>query len=150
MGQEAPDPKDPAMALERLEALRALGGLSFGRQAAPDLPAGWVWLEARSGGEARRFPVDDEYGDADPRRPLLCLALVLRERDFWRETSDYLEWCADQALEPGHEALRRAYMYLAEAFRWLEACLGPLPPCPAGAMDWELDAGLVQVLRRAG
>lgn len=137
----------------------------------PDLEAFAAWMKARSitarpsgrphalaedGAveilvEAPKQPVlsviaFDEYGDARPGNPWLCLALVGLAFEGVKEEADFDSWARSELLTPDGIA-RDLYEDTLAARETFLARHGELPD-PFAPMDVELNAGAAQLLRR--
>jgi hypothetical protein len=136
----------------------------------PDLEAFAAWMKARaltarpSGRphalaeegaveilvEAPKQPVlsvvaFDEYGDARPGNPWLCLALVGLAFEGVEEEPDFERWARSELLTPD-EAARAVYEKTIAARETFLARHGEMPD-PFAPMDVELNAGAAQLLR---
>lgn len=88
--------------------------------------------------------VFDEYGDARPDSPLLCLLVI--QREIWEvEEHDFAGWVRAHSLniEP---QLERIYATNRHTAAKIGHALGNIPNV-IGSLDWELNAGAVQYLR---
>lgn len=103
--------------------------------------------------EAPRQPVIpvivfDEYGDARPGNPWLCLALVRLAFEAVEEEADFQDWARAEMLTPD-ETAQQVYDETVEARAGFLTRHGDMPD-PFAPMDVELNAGAAQLLRKLG
>ena len=90
--------------------------------------------------------VDDEYGDLREGNQLLCLNLVLRELEAYKESEDLLQWCRWKHLDPVAPDCLAYYQRLDLISSTILEKTGPIQS-PIADMEWELNAGAAQALR---
>jgi hypothetical protein len=94
-----------------------------------------------------RVTVFDEYGDARPDNPLLCLLLIDDEFAELADADGVAAWARAHGLDPGLAAIEAIHASNSRAQRQFHKSYGPIPQVLA-AMDWQLNAGAAQYLRR--
>lgn len=113
--------------------------------AAAAVSADAVRLRFTSLDVAAEITVFDEYGDARHDDLMLCLLLI--QREFWElEDHDFAGWAKANGLAAG-PAEEQIYNQNRTAARAITGALGEIPDV-IGPMDWQLNAGAVQVLRK--
>ena len=90
--------------------------------------------------------VDDDYSDLKYNNHLLTLYLVLRELDYYSDSSDYILWCKEHLLEPENKQVISYYRSLGSNYRDIEKILGKIDS-QISDYDFELNAGAAQELR---
>ena len=137
-----------AAAITRLKAFMAAHALEIASAPADPDPGGLdaVTLVISAPGQpALRITVRDEYGDARPDNPALCLALLdMQFRELSDAGGEMARWAIAEGLDPAktradfeqNEAARAAFL----------AAYGPIPDVVSD-LDWQLNAGAAQALR---
>jgi len=72
--------------------------------------------------------------------------LVLRELEIYKESTDFLDWCKTQDVNPDSNELRTYYQELAGIYNEVESKLGKIDS-QISDLDFQLNAGTVQELR---
>ncbi len=98
-------------------------------------------------GGTAEFVLDDEYGDGRPDRPALCLALLRHSLNTMSDELNADQWARAINWHAPSEQIQQAWTANAASEQAFADALGPLPDLIA-PMDWELNAGLAQALRR--
>jgi len=92
--------------------------------------------------------INDEYDDLLDKNPLLNLLLVLAELSFIDESTDFLNWCAENDVNASSEKLR---MYYNEILVFVTKFKTYFPEgiidCFISDLDFQLNAGAAQYLR---
>lgn len=92
--------------------------------------------------------IKDEYADLLHNNPLLNLLLVLNELSMIAESTDFLNWCAENDVDARSEALRTYYQDIL-GFVTLFKTFFPKGEidCFISDLDFQLNAGAAQYLR---
>ena len=93
--------------------------------------------------------IDDEYGDFDPKKQLLCIYLVLRALEDYEEASDYLQWCLHHALEASDSSWLSYFRNLTKAYDQIKAKLGAINSF-ISSLDYQLRSGAFAELVEMG
>ena len=94
-----------------------------------------------------RITVFDEYGDARSGDPFLCLVCLAYEFDGLSDPGSLEAWAAENGLDPEAPAVEALFRRNTEARRIFLERHGA-PPDRVTCLDWQLNAGLAQALRR--
>jgi len=89
--------------------------------------------------------VDDEYGDFDGQKQLLCLFLVLRSLEDYKDENDYLKWCSLYGLNPAEDKWLSYYRVLAKTYREIVSVIGE-PDSYINSLDYQLRSGAFSAL----
>jgi hypothetical protein len=100
-----------------------------------------------TGGYTWSLFVDDEYGDFNERQPLLCLYLVLRALEDYKDEHDFLKWCNLYGLSPDDVTWLTYYRGLAKSYREIVTVLGEPDSC-INSLDYQLRSGAFSALLR--
>tara|TARA_R110001632_G_scaffold199060_2_gene321448 strand:+ start:15768 stop:16205 length:438 start_codon:yes stop_codon:yes gene_type:complete len=95
------------------------------------------------------FYVEDEYGDIKYNYPLLNLCLVLRELEFYAESSDYLVWCQDRYFDPENNSILAHFKNLKTVYQSVEKIIGKIESYISN-WDFEMGSGASWELRKKG
>jgi hypothetical protein len=68
-----------------------------------------VPMELKIGDKTYTVHVIDEYNDLNYYNQLLNFVLVFRELELINDSTDYLDWCKQQALKVNNDALSNYY-----------------------------------------
>jgi hypothetical protein len=143
-------PADDGHAGRRLNAFIAEHELTITLEAPdPDLGGfdGVVLVVSASGNPDLRITLFDEYGDARPDNPALCLALLnMQFRELGDAGGEMKRWAIAEGLDPGALKTREAFAQNEAAHVAFLAAYGPIPDVVTD-LDWQLDAGPAQALR---
>lgn len=94
-----------------------------------------------------RLTLFDEYGDARPDNPALCLALLnMQFRELGDAGGEMRRWAIAEGLDPAAAATRQAFAQNEAAHAAFLAAYGPIPDVVTD-LDWQLNAGPAQALR---
>ena len=100
------------------------------------------------GSSCYQLYVYDEMADLSDTNPLLNLCLVLMALEDYQEEPDFLAWCRLYGLSTAEPAFRQWHMDLRTLYPELEKRLGNKIEPFISQLDWELNAGAAQELRR--
>ncbi|WP_417478500.1 hypothetical protein [Maricaulis sp.] len=96
---------------------------------------------------ALRITVRDEYGDARPDNPALCLALLdMQFRELSDASGEMARWAIAEGLDPAAARTRADFEQNEAARAAFLAAYGPIPDVVSD-LDWQLNAGAAQALR---
>ncbi|WP_339741330.1 hypothetical protein [uncultured Maricaulis sp.] len=96
---------------------------------------------------ALRITVFDEYGDARPDNPALCLALLnMQFRELGNAGGEMGRWAIAEGLDPAAAKTQTAFAQNQAAHAAFLAAYGPIPDVVSD-LDWQLNAGPAQALR---
>ncbi|MBL4604318.1 MAG: hypothetical protein JKY02_01210 [Flavobacteriaceae bacterium] len=84
------------------------------------------------------FYVEDEYEDIRYNYPLLNLCLVLRELEFYAESTDYLIWCEERYFDPKNKDILAHFRNLGTIYREVEKIIGKID---SSISDWDFEMG---------
>ena len=90
--------------------------------------------------------IDDEYNDINEANPLMCLFLILRELEIYKDSTDYLDWFKQLGVNANDEKLRQYYFTLGTSYKKIENILGEVDSC-ISSLDYQLNTGVIQKLR---
>lgn len=107
---------------------------------------GYGELKITMGEQSHRFPFNNEFGDAEAGHLLACFNLVLLECEAYRESTDFLDWCALQGWDATSEDLRQLYGHLGDGTVWLDTVLPGLESA-ASDFDFEMANGFASAVR---
>jgi len=137
-------------AARRLKAFLAEHGLEIALDT-PD-PAlggfdGVVLIVSAPQKPALRITLFDEYGDARPDNPALCLALLnMQFRELGDAGGEMRRWSIAEGLDPDAPSTQTAFAQNEAAHAAFLAVYGPIPDVVTD-LDWQLNAGPAQALR---
>tara|TARA_R110002072_G_scaffold148743_16_gene296309 strand:- start:2540 stop:2980 length:441 start_codon:yes stop_codon:yes gene_type:complete len=136
--------------IARLDAFIRQHGLEFAIVPAdPDLGGfdAVVLIISASQQDDLRITVFDEYGDARPDNPALCLALLnMQFRELADAQGRAQSWAIAEGLDPAAPQTRAGFIRNEAGYAAFRAAYGPIPDVVTD-LDWQLNAGLVQALR---
>jgi hypothetical protein len=92
--------------------------------------------------------IHDEYNDLKLKNPLLNLCLVLRDLEIYKESSDFLDWCKTQCVNPDSNELRTYYKGLEVIYNEVESKLGKIDS-QISDLDFQLNSGAAWELRNS-
>ena len=96
---------------------------------------------------ALRITLFDEYGDARPDNPALCLALLnMQFRELGDAEGQMTRWAIAEGLDPEAAKTQTAFAQNEAAHAAFLAAYGPIPDIVSD-LDWQLNAGPAQSLR---
>lgn len=96
---------------------------------------------------AMRITLFDEYGDARPDNPALCLALLnMQFRELGDADGEMTRWALAEGLDPAAPPTQTAFAQNDAAHATFLAAYGPIPDVVTD-LDWQLNAGPAQALR---
>ncbi|WP_417490478.1 hypothetical protein [Maricaulis sp.] len=137
-------------AVRRLKAFIAAHGIEIAIDAPdPELGGfdGVVLVVSAPQNPALRITVFDEYGDARPDNPALCLALLnMQFRELGDAGGEMGRWAIAEGLDPEMAATQRVFGQNEAARAAFLAAYGPTPDVVSD-LDWQLNAGPAQALR---
>lgn len=106
-------------------------------------------LHLRIGKSTHIVHVDDEYEDLRYNNNLLNFVLVFRELELINETTDFLDWCKQQALNATNDKLLN---YYKDTVKLLPGINDYFPNKKLTSfisdLDFQLNAGAIQCLRK--
>ena len=94
-----------------------------------------------------RITVFDEYGDLGTADTLLALVMIGRGFGEIEDAPDWRRWALAEGLEADHPAVRLLHDQLSAARASFRAAWGDVPDLVSD-LDWQLNAGTAQELRR--
>ena len=137
-------------AARRLNAFIAGQGLEIAIEAAdPDLGGfdGVVLIVSAPKRPELRITLFDEYGDARPDNPALCLALLnMQFRELGDAGGEMRRWAIAEGLDPAAAKTQEAFAQNETARAAFLAAYGPIPDVVSD-LDWQLNIGPAQALR---
>tara|TARA_R110002073_G_scaffold266444_3_gene429718 strand:+ start:1877 stop:2308 length:432 start_codon:yes stop_codon:yes gene_type:complete len=137
-------------AVRRLEAFIAEHALKIAiAPADPDLGGfdGVVLIISAPKQSELRITLFDEYGDARPGNPALCLALLnMQFRELDDAAGKVRRWAIAEGLDPAAPSTQTAFAQNEAAHAAFLAAYGPIPDVMTD-LDWQLNAGPAQTLR---
>jgi len=96
---------------------------------------------------ALRITVFDEYGDARPDNPALCLALLnMQFRELADAQGRAQSWAIAEGLDPAAPQTRAGFIRNKAGYAAFLAAYGPIPDVVTD-LDWQLNAGPAQTMR---
>ena len=94
-----------------------------------------------------RITLFDEYGDARPDNPALCLALLnMQFRELGDAGGEMTRWALAEGLDPAAVPTQQAFVQNEAAHQAFLSEYGPIPDVVTD-LDWQLNAGPAQALR---
>ncbi|WP_339748122.1 hypothetical protein [uncultured Maricaulis sp.] len=94
-----------------------------------------------------RITLFDEYGDARPDNPALCLALLnMQFRELSDAGGEVTRWATAEGLDPAAAKAQTAFAQNEAAHAAFLAAYGPIPDVVSD-LDWQINAGPAQALR---
>ncbi|WP_417467569.1 hypothetical protein [Maricaulis sp.] len=137
-------------AVRRLRAFIAAHGIEITIDAPDPEPGGFdgvVLVVSAPQNPDLRVTVFDEYGDARPDHPPLCLALLgMAFRELGDAEGQMSRWAIAEGLDPETAATRRVFGQNEAARAAFLTAYGPIPDVVSD-LDWQLNAGPAQALR---
>lgn len=90
--------------------------------------------------------VFDEYGDAVPGNPPLCLYLIGMTFGNLDDADSFDHWVRIEALDPALPETRQAFEQNSRSYKTFQDCYGVIPD-EISWLDWQLNAGDAYRLR---
>ena len=70
--------------------------------------------------------IEDEYGDFDPKKQLVCIYLVLKALEEYATKTDFAHWCRYYAEDEFDPVNQKHFASLASKYAEIESILGEI------------------------